>query len=730
MKIQTLQTNQVTFLDYTDNRKLDVYIASTLPTTQVYNINTLTHSPDWSSTYLVLSADVYLDSQDITTNAGVTMVWFEQYGTNAKTQVGTGTTLVINSNRMLGHNTFVTYSCEATYQDLTAYSQITFTRVDTGANGADGTSITIKDTAYYNGVLNEKHTGEVVPLLYTNSECTTLLSTIGLSDGDAYIVQGYLCVYNRTKNGFICAGTIQGPPGASAKNIILNADGQVFKVSKNNVITPAIISITPQAVNTNITQWSYSINGGQTFLSTPPTGVTNNGNQVILAGANITSNVIVIKASDGIYSDTYTVYKVFDGVDGVGEPGQPASMAFLTNENITVSANAQGQIEGTTMTTNVVAYNGATKVTPVLGVIDALPEGMHIDIADVVEVNNELILTITIDNNATLGSALSNSGIINISVTSPIQTVLTLSWSKINTGATGIAGIDAVTFQVYSVDGYILSKDTPSITLQTFAYSGDTPIEAGATYQWYFHNEVEWVALTEEVVVETVDEATGETVTTTTIAPITTPYVKIHHTTVAFSRSYMCKMTFGGLEYVDVVTIDDKNDTNVIFTSKPQSYSAGDIWVVGSDYVPEGVELGTVLKAQYTNDVYTDSDWITATKYDDKISDIEADVDTYKQYISLDTTYGIKMNAVDANGRVSEFSTTLSNTQLSFNQADEAVAYINNHKMHITEAEIESPLTVTGKYSGSTMLQAPTINLGDFSLVVESNGSLSIVSNL
>ena len=49
--------------------------------------------------------------------------------------------------------------------------------------------------------------------------------------------------------------------------------------------------------------------------------------------------------------------------------------------------------------------------------------------------------------------------------------------------------------------------------------------------------------------------------------------------------------------------------------------------------------------------------------------------------------------------------------------------------MNIKEAEIESPLTVTGKYSGSTMLQAPVINIGNFSIIVESNGSLSMVAN-
>ena len=109
---------------------------------------------------------------------------------------------------------------------------------------------------------------------------------------------------------------------------------------------------------------------------------------------------------------------------------------------------------------------------------------------------------------------------------------------------------------------------------------------------------------------------------------------------------------------------------------------------------------------------------------------MEEDIRKYKQYISLDHDRGITMNAVDQNGNASEFSATLSNTQLSFNQGDEAIAYINNYKMHITEAEIESPLTVTGKYSGTTMLQAPIINLGSFSLRVESNGSFSISSNV
>jgi hypothetical protein len=101
----------------------------------------------------------------------------------------------------------------------------------------------------------------------------------------------------------------------------------------------------------------------------------------------------------------------------------------------------------------------------------------------------------------------------------------------------------------------------------------------------------------------------------------------------------------------------------------------------------------------------------------------------YNQYFSFDSQDGLRISARDSNGNASQFSTTLSNDRLSFNQGDESVAYIESNKLKIKDAEIVSPLTVTGKYSGSTMQQAPIINIGNFSIVVESNGSLSIVAN-
>lgn len=686
MAEQTIKSSSIVFLDTTDDRKLEAYISSNLPITQIFNTNNNTYTPDWSTTNLRLSADIYLDSKDITDSANIS--WYIKGTIGEDLPKSNGKLLIVNSNNDGWSNSdFITYVCKAEYQGIYARKEITFTRVSTGK---DGTGVSIQGSYNTSDELRLAHpTGDI---------------------GDAYLVNGDLYVWSTDDSDWVNVGNIQGPqgkPGESAKSITLTADSQIFKIDKNEAISPTVITVTAQVSNTSINTWTYSTNGNGIFLTTPPNGVSRSGNSVTITGSEFTANSLVIKASDGTYNDSITIYKVFDGIDGTkGDNGTSASIAFLTNENITFSADERGQIPTTSFTANIVAYNGDNKVSPTIGEINGLPEGMTV--SDPTNSGSELSLIFSIENNSTLGSATSNSGIITIPVTSPISTNLKLTWSKINTGLTGEKGNDAVVFQIYSSNGYVLSKDTPLITLQTFAYIGDVPIEAGATYQWYRHNDTDW-----EI-----------------IADATYPYLNVSHTDVSFSCSYMCKMTFNGVEYVGVATIDDKNDANTVFSSKPSSYMVGDIWVVGEDYIPNGVEIGTVLKTEHTSDTYSDEDWVTATKYDKKLQSLKDDIDTYNKYFSFDTQKGLEICAKDEEGKRSKFSTALTHTQLSLNYDDEAVAYIGGPKMHIKEAEIESPLTVTGKYSGNTMIQAPVINLGAISLIIEGNGSFSIISNL
>lgn len=160
MANKTLHTNQITFIDLTDNRKLDVHITSNLPITQIKNINANTYTPDWSSTNLVLTADIYLDSTNVTTNENTIIVWYEQIGTSEKTQVGTGVSVTIRANKMTS-SAMVTYSCEAIYQNVTASAKQTFTRVDTGLNGANAPSViaqySVDGTTGWTSVLASTH---------------------------------------------------------------------------------------------------------------------------------------------------------------------------------------------------------------------------------------------------------------------------------------------------------------------------------------------------------------------------------------------------------------------------------------------------------------------------------------------------------------------------------------------------------------------------------------------
>lgn len=406
-----INSNSITFVDITDSRKLEVYIASNLPTTQIYDSNAKTYSPDWGATNLKLTADVYLDSEKV---SPTTIQWYTKINTT-ETLVGTDAVLTIKTNE-LSNKPIITYVCKATYQNIKAFKEITFLRTDTGK---DGTSIDI---------LGSYDTIEALKAAHPTGEA-----------GNSYIIDGDLYVWSIDDSDWIDVGNIQGPegkPGENAKTIVLTANAQIFKVDKENVVSPAAITVTAHTLNTSANSWTYSTNGGQTFLDTVPTGVSRSGNIVTITGEKLVSNSLVIKASDGIYSDTLTVYKVFDGVNGTD--GTNAPIAFLTNENVTFAANEKGQIKSTAFTTNVVAYSGITKVTPTIGEITGLPTGMTVDDTTL---GNELMLTFTIANNTTLGSELNNNGTITIPVTSPVNTNLKLSWSKVNSGATGAAGV-------------------------------------------------------------------------------------------------------------------------------------------------------------------------------------------------------------------------------------------------------------------------------------------------
>lgn len=620
-----------------------------------------------------------------------------------------------------------------TYTDTTTYTTspicVTGQKGGTGGIGLTGVGVSSVDIWYYQSTSATALTG--------GSWSTTAPIW---SDGK-YVWTKTITTYTNNTTDETSAVCLTGQKGSTGVGIKAVTEHYLATSSSSGVTasttgwTEAIQTITA----TNKYLWNYETitYTNDTTTTTAPiiigvfgsTGATGKGIK------SVTENYLATNSSSGVttstsgwtttmqaltatkkylwnyelitYTDnsTATINPVIIGVYGdKGDQGAPAISVMLSSEAHVFEADSQGVPVPTSITFDIIGYQGLTQSSTTVGTITGLPSaGMTATILNNSTTNTQIQIAVT----ESLTSV--DSGVLTIPVTVNDKVVnKKFSWTKSKEGLMGQRGADAISFQVYSENGYVLSKDTPSITLQTFAYNGDVPIEAGAIYQWYKYDSGNWVAITDA----------------------TNGYLKISHSDVSFSGSYMCKMLFNNIEYVGVATIDDKNDTNIVFTSKPTSYAAGDIWIVGSDYAPSGVITGTVLKAEYPNNTYTDKDWIIATKYDKALEDINKHIHTYNQYFDFDDEEGLRITAKDKNNVESKFSTTLTNEQLAFNYGNEAIAYINGTSMHIKEAEIESPLTITGKYEGSTMKQPPTFNIGNFSIVVESNGSLSIVSNI
>ena len=460
---KTIHSGNLTFIDLTDSKKVDVHISSNLPTIQIYDTNATkaTCSPDWTSTPLKLTLAAYADSTNITNSlTNDNIVWYRQIGSGDYVEVQRGgIELQISNNELIDEAVglsagVISYICQIKYNNKTFENKSTFARTDTGRNG---TSVNILGKYATLAELQTAH-------------------PIG-NVGDAYVINGHLYAWTADDLMWEDCGNIQGPAGEDAKSIVLTSSSQVFKATSTDT-NPATITVTASTINFDGTiSWEYALNnGGFATLKDGqlPSGFTFDTNKKVkITGKNLSSEVtsIILKASYGAIYDVLTLYKA--------EKGDPASMAFLTNENISFSADASGQMALTTFTTNVVAYRGETKTTPTIGTILDLPAGMTV--VDPIIKDDEAILIFTIAAKSDLGADTSTSGTITIPVTSPVSTSLKLSWSKINAGAKGAQGNkgdDAYTVMLTN-ESYIFAGDidhayASSVETQILGYKGAT----------------------------------------------------------------------------------------------------------------------------------------------------------------------------------------------------------------------------------------------------------------
>ena len=329
--------------------------------------------------------------------------------------------------------------------------------------------------------------------------------------------------------------------GENAKSSWISG-AQVFKYDADGAVSPAQITLTANVQNVVLSKWQYK-NASDVWQDYPTTG----------DNATITGASLIVKPTHGIWvgdcatlrivtndaniSDVISIYKVSDGAAGsTGEAGQPASIAFLSNENIAFTAKSTGQARGDSVVCNVVAYTGTKKVTPAVGEITGMPTGMTVSKGDAVD--NEIPLTITVEANATLGGTAQQSGLLAVPVTSPVSTTLYINWSKINAGANGAAGTNAIVFSLYAPLGTVFTNGSGTLQLQTVAYDGAVPITSNATFTWAKYSGGTWQ----------------------TISGATTDSLSVDGADVVGQASYRCRMIYKARNYQDVITLIDKTD--------------------------------------------------------------------------------------------------------------------------------------------------------------------------
>ena len=259
----------------------------------------------------------------------------------------------------------------------------------------------------------------------------------------------------------------KGDKGDPAPLISLSGTTQAITVDKDGKITPASsFSVTGTAVNTAISNWTYSLNGGN-FGSAVPTGVTRAGNTVTIDPTKAVFDTFTIKAADATVSDVFTISRIKDGEEG--PPGSDAYTVFLTNESYTFAGSTTAALAGST-TTEVIVYKGINKITPTSITVGTKPTGLSSSVSGSI-----ITLTATTE-------LVSKSGTVPITIIADGKTFTKqFSYSISFQGGKGDPGDPGKGVSAEEIS-YAISQD--GTTPPTSGWSGTRPTPKAGWYMW------------------------------------------------------------------------------------------------------------------------------------------------------------------------------------------------------------------------------------------------------
>ena len=480
-----IATGSKTIIDLSDGKSLSVYLGANQPRTQIHDVNASTYSPDW------------------TTTAGKLTVTPVVYANQ--------TAIALNS------------------------TALTITWKSKDGSAAEAALISGETVSGKALTVNKNN------LATATSKQLTYIAYVAYADPDTGL----------TINAMADITFALLTTGEDAKSAWISGE-QVFKYTSAGAVSPAQITLTANLQNVTMGKWQYK-NGSGNWTDYPTTSdnASITGTTLIVKPTHSVfvgqSATLRITTSDANVGDTTSIYKVQDGAPG--GTGTDASVVFLTNENITFAGNKSGQVAAVTKTCNVVAYTGATKVTPTVGTPTGMPTGMTVTTGTATD--NEIPISIEIAANATLGGSGQMQGEVSVPVTSPVNTTLVIQWSKVNTGATGSAGTAAYVLTVYSPDVTVftngLANDSDEITINAQFYQGATNLTANANsyYLWEKYESGAWTTVKAEAAA-----AAGNTLT-------------VEAADVTGSATYRCRARYKNTSttyFYDTITIIDKTD--------------------------------------------------------------------------------------------------------------------------------------------------------------------------
>lgn len=772
-----IKSNQITIIDNSTNVNLELFVSSNLPTSQVLNTDNVIN-PSWAITPLVLTPTVYVNNK-LVSNPSIS--WQRRSGGGAYTGMIDGETisngvLTVNKNILMSDaNKIITYKCIVKYGTVTHYAELTYSLNVIGADGKDGSSVSILGTAYIAEEITECIIGQNYTL-YSDAGLTNKIT--GSKKGDAYLVNGHLFVYSGAENDqFNCVGNIKGVGITSITGPAPNGNIDTYTIHYSDGTTS-----TYDIANGKSVYITY--NDSITQPSAPTGNGTTNGWHTDMTN---TSVWISQKVSDSVTSGTWGTpvrIRAIDGENGVtfsiySETGT----VFHDEDEITLKLN---KLDGATN----IAISGTTKLQWSKFVNNAWINTWKYDTGDttnVVTTGETLLIKHSEVNGSQLYRCVMTykgrqySAFITITDKTDIyQTkIISVGGNILHGGEQGIVAYatlfkgaveeDSLLYPIYEQGTIPIANEIYYVVDNGQVYSrkyvnnawiNDDTSKQLYSYSWFILDNYtgEQRAIGEgKVIYIPNDIISSSAIVQCRVADLSVgTEIFMDANDPIISAEQPISTTSGQLWFNtsnNVLYVYNSTSTtwepvnagqNRTYLSAPINevdgyyYHAGDLWIVDStDTAYTNATAGTLLIAVNGFDgdgsSFSAADWKTklANDWDNKLyydAEINKIVD-YQNKLSAYVNFeidGMKIGATNT-----EFYTKITPYDLGFYQGVEKVAYIGNNKMYNTSLEVSNDIQIVSHKSNTqSNPQKPSLGINNYKFIIEENNSMSIAYSL